>query len=338
MKKSIALLLAALTLLSLFSCNHAPHETTDADSAAESDYADVLAIYRKVVDILPAYVDDKNADETYATELGIAEEDRDVFSAILYSSYLYYPGRGAEDAQSARHKLVYGYATEDLNRDGTSELILMQEDGTVIALFSLSDGEPVLLGNYWNRSSCRIGADGRIHLYGSGGADVFSHAVTTVADDGKALETIEEFGADGHEWAEDGTARTIYYRRIDGAETRITEEEYRALSDLYAAGEASGLGFVLLFDDADLPTESPTISLEEARQIASDYWGIKPGDVDEETGYTFSILPKDGSGTGGCYVIALSWLVEESHYSTLETIEIDPHTGEVLAPSQDEGK
>ena len=81
------------------------------------------------------------------------------------------------------------------------------------------------------------------------------------------------------------------------------------------------------------------ISLEEALEIASEYWyecyNIKPGDRDSETGFPFAFLPKYSDNEN--YRIALAWLVEGSHYSTIEIIEIDAFTGEIILPSYDLG-
>ena len=63
-------------------------------------------------------------------------------------------------------------------------------------------------------------------------------------------------------------------------------------------------------------------------KIAADYWDIQDGDVDDETGYPFALIPKYCET--GNYLIALSWLVEGDHYSTIEMIEIDAFTGEII--------
>ncbi len=64
---------------------------------------------------------------------------------------------------------------------------------------------------------------------------------------------------------------------------------------------------------------------EEAIEIASNYWEIKSGDIDEETGFRFLIMPVESSNDN--IAIALKWLVDNHHYSTVDLIEIDPYTG-----------
>jgi len=93
-----------------------------------------------------------------------------------------------------------------------------------------------------------------------------------------------------------------------------------------------------------IPTELPTptntpsgnskITEEEAIEIASQYWGIKTGDIDELTGFEFLIMPVDSSNDN--IKIALKWLVENYNYSTVDFVEIDPYTGEIIGGNLEE--
>ena len=76
-------------------------------------------------------------------------------------------------------------------------------------------------------------------------------------------------------------------------------------------------------------TTQPTkITEEQAIDIASRHWGIKSGDVDEKTGFPFLIMPAE-SGNANIR-IDLKWLVNNTNYSTVDTVEIDPYTGEIV--------
>ena len=81
------------------------------------------------------------------------------------------------------------------------------------------------------------------------------------------------------------------------------------------------------------------MSGEEALEIAEEYWyelyGIRPGDTDSETGYPYAIIPQNSDHTH--YRFALSWLVEGTHFSTLEIIYIDAFTGEITDDVGDKG-
>lgn len=80
-------------------------------------------------------------------------------------------------------------------------------------------------------------------------------------------------------------------------------------------------------------TTQPTrITEEEAVQIASDYWGVKSGDVDEKTGFPFLIMPVQSQSDN--IRIDWKWLVNNETYSTLDSVEIDPYTGEIVTPSE----
>ena len=74
--------------------------------------------------------------------------------------------------------------------------------------------------------------------------------------------------------------------------------------------------------------ETSRITEEDALEIASQYWGIKTGDKDEDTGFTFLILPVESSSDN--FAIALKWFVDNHHYSTVDSIEIDPYTGKIV--------
>ena len=73
-----------------------------------------------------------------------------------------------------------GYAVIDINNDRIPELLLLNitnfgwgnsEEPFIHALFTLKDGNPVQLGQYWRRDHAQLGADGIVYRVGSGGAD-----------------------------------------------------------------------------------------------------------------------------------------------------------------------
>ncbi len=88
-------------------------------------------------------------------------------------------------------------------------------------------------------------------------------------------------------------------------------------------------------------TTQALISEERAIEIASAYWGIKTGDVDPDSGYTFRVESMGQTQTpegAVVYKIALRWLVDNSHYSTVELVWVDVMTGEVLIPFEAESE
>lgn len=73
---------------------------------------------------------------------------------------------------------------------------------------------------------------------------------------------------------------------------------------------------------------SVTISEEEARAIAESYWNFHEGDIAEETGFPLGVQMQDSPPSSDEYRFALRWLVDNSHWSTLDAIYINPTTGE----------
>ena len=114
-----------------------------------------------------------------------------------------------------------------------------------------------------------------------------------------------------------------------------------ALAVLFIALSTCGCGASVPGTDVSSVQSTPSASPDEnsagdlriteemAIEIASRHWGIKSGDVDESTGFPFLIMPLESSN--GNIQIALKWLVNNSHYSTVDTIEIDPLTGEIIS-------
>lgn len=348
MKKQIPILICVALLAALPSCNRDQAVETAEDSVYEvtseeeavsisipetggfSDYGSILALYRKTVQSV-SFVNTNP--EAAIRELQIQNEaERELFQTLYAAAAHGFPRR--EDTANC------GYAVKDLNGDGVRELIWLAREGQVLAVFSRANGEPVCLGVYGDRrNSCRIDPDGYLHEFGSSGADNSVYRVCRIAAGGASLEVMEEFGTDGHQWV-DGVAVTKYYQTVNGARTSITEAAYRGLFDRYAIsafpkegeGTDDGIGFIPLFAEAEGMAE---ISREEAVQIASEYWNIRPGDKDPDTGFQYALIPVENQTENpDVYVIMLKWLVEGTHYSTVDEIWIHKQTGEALLPSR----
>ena len=266
MKKYIAIFMCLIMILSLFSCDEKTitdnytedkseteyKHTTSDDPVQKSpaDYSKILDMYRSIIEILPNYEDSKEAIDNCCAELGIVDEkEKELFEKLFSSTF--------DFKKSPPYNLSCGYATKDLNGDGVDELVLLNNEYYIIAIFSYANGKPILLGNYMPRGSCWIDGDGLLHENSSGGADHSTNAIYKIGDGGKKLELIVEYGTNGHKWIEDVTY-TVYYKLIDGEKTVITEDEYRNLDTKYgkylgsvAGAEAtkkySGLTFTYLY-------------------------------------------------------------------------------------------
>ncbi len=277
MKKYISFLLCFVMVILLISCNnrninekesdHANSDTNDDTSEILSDntekessvdYSKILYLYHSIIKIFPDYLDSQKEMDQYCSEFGIVdEEEKELFKKIFGSAFLF--------KQSQTYEFSFGYAIKDLNDDGVDELVLLNNEYHVIAIFSYADGKPVLLSNYIPRGSCWIDGDGLLHENGSGGAYYSANAVYKIADGGAELELIVEFGTNGHEWIGD-VAYTKYYKLVNGEEAEITETEFNDLIEQYgkylgsvagatATKEHSGLQFIPIITKSEIAME-----------------------------------------------------------------------------------
>ena len=284
MKRFIAFLLCIIIITLSVSCDSddagsqpSENEIKDVPVSINSSektptslkvYKPVLEIYRMAVKELTDLYSFVNSNpQEIASELFGLEPstEKEWFLSIIDAIYFFYGGHAEEDSSSPHHKLSCGYAIKDLNGDGVDELVLLTNDYMVCAIFSIADGNPVLLGNYRTRHRAWIDEKGWIHEHSSNGADHSANAIFRIADGGASIELIVEFGTNGHEWIGD-TAYTIYYKLVNGEKETITESEYLALNEQYndylgspAGAEStkndSGLTFISLYTEDDIAIE-----------------------------------------------------------------------------------
>ncbi len=69
------------------------------------------------------------------------------------------------------------------------------------------------------------------------------------------------------------------------------------------------------------------LSADEVRQIAWDHWNIEPNSKDPDTGFPFSIFVELH---GDFYFVDLKWLVENHHFSNIDSIVMNAYTGKVI--------
>lgn len=211
-----------------------------------SSYDSIIAAYRKIAEYAPNY-------EWIEEERVLVETPNDLaqdwFEALFFSTVRLAP-RNKEIWVSNEYFQSFGYVIEDLNRDGTDELVLLTSDHSVVAFFTLVNGTPKLVGNYWERKSCWIDADGLFHVNGSGGAATNSKSVYRLSPNGELI-LLAECGTDGY--APD-TLRVVYYQIFENGEKEyISEEAFRKLqtNDFYFS-QTAPLGkpqrFISLFD------------------------------------------------------------------------------------------
>ena len=276
MKKIVVFLMCLMMVLSISSCHtneqesEAPSSSDETPIYVETDYGDVIDLYRKVIDACSIY-DKENSDSFYAEKYGITDpQEQKFFGAFRYGAYIHHAGNGKKDCFSPIYKLTWGYAKKDLNGDGADELILLNEDDTIIAIFSYVDGKPTVIGglNYgfpYERPSLEdawIDGDGYIYRSASSG---FEHKRKyRVAQGGASLETVADYWqVKRAEYEPEYHVVTEYYMLMGDEEIEITESEYKALDDQHGkylgqyagkdvTAEYAGLTFIPLFSEAEL--------------------------------------------------------------------------------------
>ncbi len=220
------------------------------------DYSSILQEYRLFVDNM--------ASGKYASvnEDGIIFDD-DVFKSPVQgdlSGHWFYMKHDAnlwEVWDMARS--FFGYALEDLNGDGSDELILLEDEYKVLAIFSTVNGKPKLLDAYWSRYECAILDSGLLHTMGSDGAGDWVHAIQQLSPDSSELLNVVQVGSRMDEnWDEH------YYRIEDGKEEEINETELDTYFEQYPfykgeypnynitpqkTTENSGITFIPLFSE-----------------------------------------------------------------------------------------
>lgn len=129
------------------------------------------------------------------------------------------------------------------------------------------------------------------------------------------------------------------YVAHQGGEYKVGEEYTVTYEDMVMPSLPPRITAVELTQVSSTPAKPTFISKEQAIEIASKYWKIQPGDRDPDTGFVLSIhVMEEPTQENAKYRMALRWLVEvdgqPANYSTLDIINVDAITGEVLPPSE----
>ena len=277
MRNLFAFLLCLCMVLSLLSCQNPrdpigsdvkdPPSSDETTLQTVADYSDVIRLYKLAV---KACVDEQLGGYTSSAEMfGITDpQEKELLADLQYGVYMRLDiGWGTPDSSSPIYKLSCGYAQKDLNGDGVDELVLLDENYTIMSIFSYADGKPIMIGGsddavFSDRPAlpdCWIDGDGLIHADRDYG---FDHAwAYRVAADGKSLETIADYSLTLYVGG-----ITKYYSSVSGEDVEITKEEYNELEAQYSkylgeysgnevTRDYSGLKFVPLFSEAELIEE-----------------------------------------------------------------------------------
>ena len=200
------------------------HGTLPAKEA--EDYASVIQAYSSFIqnarngkydgtEGLHAYEKDI---EAFLKDLNIPDELSDEVKGSFQEGFMFYD------------PIQMGCAVYDINKDGTSELIIFEDDSClwIKAIFTFKNGKPILLGAYWSRSCIVIDENGMLYHQASGGASYNWSYAYMLPPGGTELKLIEERGA--------GTIAPMgegcYYQK-DGKAVWLSVDEYNALETVW---------------------------------------------------------------------------------------------------------
>lgn len=141
------------------------------------------------------------------------------------------------------------------------------------------------------------------------------------------------------EYAEAGggiTRKDIY--GLSGAEAKdFAHVEFRrtgkAIVRDYENGDFKSYQLIRYQVDMDAREPAPEvrefITEDEALEIACRFWEVTPGEVDPETGFPMAVgIIQTPTDSDPVYKASVRWLVDNSHWSTLDQVTIDAYTGE----------
>lgn len=211
MKKVLSILLCMVFLLSAVSCTVTKANKDGEDTKPQTETSDIAENTEKFPyeDIIAKY--------------------KELLSAKTKNKPLAEPNDSASEIEVALYEIVndstvpslMGYATKDLNGDGTEELVLLSRSNKLYALFTLQNNTPVLLKKL-DKISAVIMPSGTLYTrnYTKGKG---SYTQVNNIIDGK-LDVLE------YGYVVDGQ-NAAFYKMENGIKTDITREEVDQFND-----------------------------------------------------------------------------------------------------------
>lgn len=187
-KKLISIAMILMLLIAFAACGQAPAENEDGGSQdAAGDVngaeADVDADAAE-----PGAYDELIAQIRGEIEAGTLEESQ---REGAYSLYVGFEPLGGEALTAA------GYTLLDVNHDGTEELVIgIRGDSTILNLYTLSGGEPVLVFEGFARNAYSVIGGGQFGFHGSSSAASSAFGTYVLPAGGTKLECVEFWFSD----------------------------------------------------------------------------------------------------------------------------------------------
>ncbi len=307
MKKYIAFLLCLIVVLSLFSCKSNQNQDTLPPNE-NTDSSDIL--------------EDDGTNNNTTIQLSEAERAMEMYEAAINDEICVFDEHLGETKLKAcrfpsnnlklEESIIYRKAIFDVDQDGINEYIITAYSHDSIVLHYY-DGKVYSFALEFEEFN-NLKTDGSFLWNGPYIKGFFDSGAKKLMFEGSKIKFEDIFKTI---YDENQTAKHYIGNKS------VTYDEITEYKEEFTADFVEYTPF-------DAPWHK-AITEEEAVRVASEYWNIKDGDLDEETGFPYAIIPKHSDTAN--YHIALSWLVEGTHYSTIEIIEINAFTREIIAPT-----
>lgn len=153
-----------------------------------------------------------------------------------------------------------GYALRDIDSNGTPELFLMTDDGSIWEMYTLVDGVPKLLGVYAARNACYLNQTNEIYTAWSDGAADWGKDAYRMSADGRALEFVERVGEESMDNNGNLLDQERYYICVGSEKNKkiISKQEAEAeWAKFPKSNDNSGLKFIPIMQDQASASPAP---------------------------------------------------------------------------------
>jgi len=277
MKRLAAIILSALTLFSFVACDLSSGTEKDTDISSNvisyeidppthanpehvanfSNYDEIIRTYKAIVKCFNNYTVEKYRNNEYTSTVDFpSEEIEETYKKIFFSAFYHYKDDYAT-AYLDDGRNYFGYALYDINKNGSDELILLNDHYDIIAIFT-NHGENTQL-IICNEPHCRIDTNGRIYTQKiiEETHDLFPWSdryydmkIYTLSESDE-LTLAEEYLADTSFGSDQ-----VFFDVTDGESIEITQAEYLAKTHGYLYNSEAAiitqssikLDFVRLFE------------------------------------------------------------------------------------------
>jgi len=209
-KYTLALFICTLALLGLVAC-----------APSELSYEEQKTAYNGIIEEYTALLTASlNGEELPVPDTKDMDEREAAIAETLYGVVA--AGKGGEAAKNM------GYGFQDMDGNGTPELILLSKYTAIRAIFTLSDGKPLLLeANYGAGGSWVFATDHRFFIMRSTETDGVEEGtvyVCRVDGDKMVYDTVY-----GQVYDRNKKETLSFYQMVDGQRTAIDRDTYEEL-------------------------------------------------------------------------------------------------------------